>query len=220
MEKLRYLLILALSIISLHAYAGEGDWFRGETDSKHRVSFIISDQLWEWAMYNDIVGLDYSYQDPNYVFEEKNNYSHTPHIAVEYSYRLKPWFELGIQTDFQRTSWDLNQTYQRETTSKRQCFYNLSFIPQARFVYLRKKLVEMHSGLGVGMTINGGSEVFPKKGHSVNCLCYDLNYMGVSVGKNHWYGTFDLGGTFAFYDFSSFFMVSARIARVGVSYRF
>lgn len=217
MKKIILFLCLSLSV-SFLAHAGGRN--REHVHLPHSISIIVSDALWEQVIYHDIAGLDYSLSNPNYTYFEKNNYAHTPHMAVEYAYRFVPWFELAIQTDFQLTTWDANEITGGKTESSRNCFYNLSFIPEARFIYLRRQWVEMHSGLGVGLDINGGSEVFPGKGHSVNVLAFDLNYVGVSVGKNHWHGTFDLGGTFALLDTSTIFMASSRIFRIGLTYSF
>lgn len=218
-------------LISLPAMAGEEEDISlpdvaGEQKEKprivspHSVSFIVADAIWESVIYHDKVMIDYTFGNPNFTYTDKNNYRHSPHFTLEYAYRLKPWFEVGVQTNFQLTTWDLIETTGNRVESTRNCFYNLSFIPEARFVYLHKKWVEMHSGLGFGMDINGGSEVFPHKGHSVNTWALDLNYVGVAVGQGHWYGTFDLGGTFAMLGTSSIFMLSSRIFRLGVTYRF
>lgn len=188
--------------------------------ARHSVSFVMSDAIWESVNYHDKAELDYTLSNPNFTYTDKNNYAHTPHFTLEYAYRMSSWFELALQTNFQLTSWDLIEMTGSTVQRTRNCFYNLSFIPEARFIYLRREWVEMHSGLGVGLDINGGSEVFPHKGHSVNSLAFDLNYVGVAVGHGHWYGTFDLGGTFALLNTSTLFMFSSRIFRLGVTYRF
>lgn len=213
-------LFIAGLLFFVFANVSGGNRNRCYEGSPHSIGFIVSDAVWEQVMYHDIAGLDYSGCNPTYTYTEKNNYWHSPHVALEYAYRMNNWFELAMQTDFQLTTWDVNEYRGGNASSHRNCFYNLSFIPEARFVYLRRKYVEMHSGLGIGMNINGGSEVFPGEGHSVNTLAYDINYVGVKAGAGHWYGTFDLGGTFAFFDTSTFFMVSARIFRLGVCYKF
>lgn len=165
---------------------------------KNEVRLIISDPMWETAAFHNR--------------STQTGYSYTPHLAVEYMYGVKSWLSVGASVDYQRTAWTQDST--------RRNFYNLCVLPTVRFTYMRHGLVDLHSGLSLGLDVNGGSEEFYKGGKTIVSGAVDINYLGVSVGKNHWYGTFDLGGTFAIYDKTAIFLLSARIFRVGVAYRF
>lgn len=203
--------VLAFSVIS---YAGDVE------TGRHSISFVLSDPIWETAVFHNRAEVDFTGSGSGYHFIQNNDYKYTPHFAVEYMYKVNDWLSAGASVDIQGTYWNRYDTCDGIKLSSRQNFYNLCILPTARFNYFNKGLVNLHSSVSVGIDINGGTEVnyVGKKTMVVPAL--DFNFVGISVGKGHWYGTFDLGTTVALYDKTMIFLLGSRLMRLGVTYKF
>lgn len=155
------------------------------------------------------------FHDSTSPFTEQNAKSdtrYTGHFFVEGSYRFKDWLNVGLLVDMDNVSW-------KAGGSRHNCL-NTSILPAVRFDYYRKGLVELHSGVGLGLNINGGSERGSSGRFTEFSPVLRLDYFGVTVGKGHWYGMVDLGGTFALLNKNRIYKVSARMISLSVAYRF
>lgn len=190
----------------------------------NEVRLGIGDPMFETLVWYDQVHKDYSgCADPKVTgFDEKRNYRYSPHISLQYSRRLLPWLLVGADMDFQNTSWT-KETYSNTNSliaTSKENFFNLCFMPYVRFNYFRREHVELYSGLGLGMDINGGSETDAFGNHTLTGIAAQFCAIGVAAGKDHWWGFFDLGGTYALKNGSNMFMLSSQIMKIGVAYRF
>lgn len=213
MKKIIISLLSALALSSA-MYAGDG------VNGRHSVSFVISDPIWETAVFHDHAEMDFTTSGSGYHFIQNNDYRYTPHFAVEYMYKVNDWFSAGAAIDIQGTHWNRYDTFKGVKSSTRQSFFNLCILPTARFNYFNKGLVNIHSSVSLGIDINGGTEKIYTGKQTVVVPAIDLNFVGVSVGKGHWYGTFDLGTTVALYDKTVIFLLGSRLMRLGVTYKF
>ena len=104
--------------------------------------------------------------------------------------------------------------------SKNHYFYNVVLMPTVRFTYFFHENVNLYSGLGIGLDINGGTEknAFGKKtevGAAVN-----ITLIGVSANYDRWFWTVDFGGMYALQNTNKIYMASSRIINVGFGARF
>jgi len=141
------------------------------------------------------------------------NYKYTGHFFGEFQYPIVRWFGVGFKADWSKVSWETALPGEHN-------FHNISMIPEARFTYYRKGRVEMYSGIGVGLNINTGTEVDWKERTTVCAPVIDLTLYGISVGCEHWFCSFDIGGLNAFRNIKKeIYMFGSRIFSVSVGYR-
>lgn len=164
--------------------------------------------------------------------------NHTGHMFVEYQYRVNSWFSAGVNVDC-LYSWYyiypgpmkdiLGQNFDRGLYSS----LRFSAIPTLRFTYFHNELVDLYSAFGVGFNYSYFIEDAKNYAYSESRTlgaAFDLCALGISIGKKHWFGAFELGGTTAFgYEINNnksykpsleMPIPLARLLRISVGYRF
>ena len=118
-----------------------------------------------------------------------------PNIFVEYQYRINNWFSAGLQVN---TIWDKGSDYMPDySTDVRVLDFTegwIHMIPTATFTYFHRDWVNLYSGIGVGYAMQ-----LETKGDTRNVwhtFAAQATLLGISVGKNHWFGTFEAGALF------------------------
>ena len=191
-------------------------------ERRHQVSALFGDWIMESIFWTDNPRANYSgVGTDKTVFTEKRDYAYTPHIGVEYQYRLSRIVGLGMAIDFQRTTWN---TYSynnknQEIGKKKENFFNLSFIPTARFTYLHTKYVNLFSSVGIGFDINGGSETDFYGNHTVVSPAASLGFIGASFNKGPWFASVEIGGLYALRNGQTIYMANSRIFTLAIGYR-
>ena len=191
-------------------------------ERRHEVSVQIGDMLmetmtWQNQPHGNYTGVGNEYSR----FQEDTNYRYTPHLGVGYQYRINKWLGVGMQIDFQHTSWDrlwFNNKNQEVDRSKEN-FYNLCFLPTARFTYLRTKYVNLFSSIGLGLDINGGSEDDGMGHKTVATLAFNVGAIGVSANYGQWFASFELGCLCAFTNPNMIYMAGSRLFTLAIGYR-
>ncbi|MCF0179400.1 MAG: porin family protein [Bacteroidales bacterium] len=203
-----------------HIHAETKDEYR---TNKHEVRFMLGDMFCETLMWHDDVHGNYKGQlGPSGWAIERQKCRWTPHFGLEYGYRFTKNVSLLFLTDYQYTSfhkvsYDNNN---QVVSDKKEYFYNLSFVPKIRFTYLHRKYVNLYSGLGVGLNINSGSEYDIHGKQTALAPVFDFTFIGVKVGKGHWYGSIDFGGAISMKNQNTIYMLMARSLSLGVGYTF
>ena len=105
-------------------------------------------------------------------------------------------------------------------TSKNHYFYNLVFMPTVRFTYFHHPYVNLYSGLGVGMDINGGTETNALGRNTDIGAAVNITVFGVSANYDRWFWTVDFGGLTALKNANTIFMACSRIINVSFGARF
>ena len=156
-------------------------------------------------------------------YQYKERYRHHQHLWMEYQYRFKYWFSLGAMVDMSEVGWDVvtrNGQGTELARDKKNYFYNLVIMPTIRFTYFHHPNVNIYSGLGVGMDINGGTEVDGKGRHTALGAAVNLTLVGISANYDRWFCAFDLGGMYALKNANAIYMASSRIMNVSIGARF
>ena len=99
-------------------------------------------------------------------------------------------------------------------------FYNLVFMPTIRFTYFHHEYVNLYSGIGIGMDINGGTETNAKGQRTEVGAAVNITVFGVSANYKRWFWTVDFGGLYALKNANAIYMASSRIINVGLGARF
>ncbi|MBP5210825.1 MAG: hypothetical protein J6Z27_03185 [Bacteroidales bacterium] len=164
--------------------------------SRHEFRLGWGDPMFEKAVF---------YESPT-----RLSYHYSGHFFADYSYFITKWLSVGMNIDFENVSW--------KNEASKEHFSNYTFLPNVRFTYFRKGMVTMYSGIGVGMTVNTGSEE-TFLGKTLCSPAFGLTAYGISVGKGHFFGAFDLGGLFALRSTQQIFMIGSRLLSFSVGYR-
>lgn len=137
----------------------------------------------------------------------KSAFSYSGHIFADYHYSFTPVVSVGGQLDWQAICWN------QEDNSRLRNF-DFCIIPDVRFTYFRREWVRLYSGVGIGLLCAwdnaGGREAAP---------VFNLNPIGVQVGKGHWCGALDLGFMAALKGVNHIYMFGSRLISVSVNYR-
>lgn len=189
---------------------------------KHEISVGVGDMLFETAIWHDQVHREYGQIGSEIDLFENTDYSYTPHLFIEYYYRVSDWFNIGFDYDFQYTSWT-EEHYNAagfKTGTSSEKFYNLCLMPSMRFNYLNKKHFNLYSIISLGLDVNGGTKAdcFGKK--TLVGAAADLRLIGFKFGSGHCWGFVDLGLLAALKDQNTIFLLGSELCRVGFSYKF
>ena len=117
-----------------------------------------------------------------------------PNIFVEYQYRVNSWLSAGLQvnaigdvySDITVGSWELAIATYSEGW--------VHVIPTATFTYFHRDWVNLYSGIGVGYAMQ--LETKGKTRNIWHTFAAQATLLGISVGRDHWFGTFEAGALF------------------------
>ncbi|MBQ2290726.1 MAG: hypothetical protein II248_00945 [Paludibacteraceae bacterium] len=137
-----------------------------------------------------------------------------PNMFVGYQYRVNNWFSAGVQVN---TIWDKGSDYifNDWVTDARILDFTegwVHVIPSATFTYFHRDWVNLYSGIGVGYAMQ--LETKGKTRNIWHTFAAQATLLGVSVGKNHWFGSFEAGALFTGRSFPD------RCFNFAVGYRF
>ena len=212
----------AAFFLLLHAEPGEARQEPCCAYQRNEVRIGIGDMLFETMVWHNQVHRDYKHYPDGVTATENNHFGYTPHFCVEYSRYFLPWLNVGITADIQNTSWT-KETYDNRNAlkgSSKENFYNFCIMPTINFTYFRRPHVGLYSALGAGIDINGGTEVDYAGRKTEVGAAIDLRLVGVTAGAGHWWGFFDIGGTFAMQNKDAIFLMGSQLMRIGACYRF
>ena len=151
------------------------------------------------------------------------DYHHDQHIWLEYQRRFAHWFGFGVMFDMSEVHWDdvtRNGKGIETSRSKGHYFYNLAIMPTVRFTYFHHENVNLYSGFGIGLGINGGSEDNGMGKKTELGAAVDLTIFGISANYQRWFWTVDFGGLYSLKSANVIFMANSRIINVGFGARF
>lgn len=204
------------------SYAGmaETKWDHQVWPNEIRVGW--GDQLFESLMWHNptsiVTTMPTSWQK---TYQEE--YHHDQHLWVEYQRRIKYWFSFGGMMDLSEVHWDdvtRNGTGAEISRTPGRYFYNIVIMPTVRFTYFHHPNVNLYSGIGLGLDINGGTEK-NAHGHKTDVgTAINLTVFGVSANYKRWFCAADFGGMYALKDKNVIFMASSRIMNFSIGARF
>ncbi len=211
--------VLVLCALSMGVFA-ENQW--DHINRRHEVRIGWGDQLFESLMWHNPTNI-MTNMPTTWEKTYHEDYRHHQHLWAEYQYRVTHWFSYGGMIDMSEVGWDdvtRNGAGIEMSRSKDHYFYNVVLMPTIRFTYFFHENVNLYSGLGIGLDINGGTEknAFGKKtevGAAVN-----ITLIGISANYDRWFWTVDFGGMYALQNTNKIYMASSRIINVGFGARF
>ncbi len=189
---------------------------------RNEVRIGWGDQLFESLVWHNPTSITMT-MPASVTYEYKERYRHNQHIWAEYQYRFNHWFSLGGMLDVSEVGWDRvtrNGQGVELARNKNNYFYNLAFMPTVRFTYFHHDYVNIYSGLGIGMDINGGTEVDGNGKHTAVGAAVNLTLVGVSANYKRWFCAFDFGGMYALKNANAIYMLKSRMLNFSIGARF
>lgn len=189
---------------------------------RNEIRIGWGDQLFESLMWHNptaiITSMPTSYQQTY-----KEDYRHHQHLWIEYMHHFKPWFALGGMVDLSEVGWDnvvRNGQGVEISRTPNQYFYNVVIMPTIRFTYYHHPNVQLYSGLGAGIDINGGTETNAYNQHTDWGIAANITFFGISANYKRWFAAVDFGGMFALKNANCIFLASSRILNASIGVRF
>lgn len=191
-------------------------------ERRHEVRLGWGDQLFETLMWHKPTGVITSMPaDWQRIYPE--DYHYDQHLWLEYQYRPNYWFSFGGMLDMSEVHWTnvtrngLGQEVSREPGHY---FYNVVIMPTVRFTYLHHEYVNLYSGLGIGLGINGGTEKDVQGRTDLLGAALNLTLIGMSVNYQQYFATVDFGGLYSLKNANCIFLASSRMINVSIGMRF
>ena len=191
-------------------------------DMRHELRVGWGDQLFESLMWHNPTSIATTLPT-DYKLTYHENYHHNQHIWLEYQYRYFEWLSFGAMMDISEVSWDnvtRNGAGAELNRDKNQFFYNLVFMPTVRFTYFFHPNVNIYSGLGFGIDINGGTETNAAGKKTDVGMAINVTAIGVSANYERWFMALDLGGLTALRDKNVVYMAVSRMINFSIGARF
>jgi len=191
-------------------------------EQRNELRLGWGDQLFETLMWHN----------PTYItttmpatFQQtyKERYRYGQHLWVEYQYRFNHWFGLGAMTDISYVGWDVvtrDGTGTELARDKNHNFYNLVIMPTVRFTYFHHPNVNIYSGLGLGLGINGGTELNSQNKNTECGAAFNLTLVGVSANYKRWFMAFDYGGLYSLRGANYIYLAKSRMFNLSIGARF
>ena len=213
--------IFCLLLLSFAVFAqAENKW--ESVDRPHEIRVGWGDQLFETLMWHKPTGVITS-MPTTWQKTYHENYVYSQHVWVEYQYRVKPWVSIGGMMDGSGVKWDevtRDGTGAEVGRDKNHNFYNIVIMPTVRFTYFHHPNVNLYSGLGVGLDINGGTETNAKGRHTDVGAAVNITVFGVSANYKQFFTAVDFGGMSALKNMNCVFLASSRMINVSLGMRF
>ncbi len=217
--KVKITLLLSLLCLSMMVLAEDRNAY---IDHRNEIRIGWGDQLFESLIWHNPTSITRT-MPAEATYQYKERYRHNQHVWLEYQRRFKYWFSLGAMVDVSEVGWDVvtrNGQGTELARDKKNYFYNLVIMPTIRFTYFHHPNVNIYSGLGFGMDINGGTEVDGEGHHTAVGAAVNFTLVGISANYNRWFWAFDLGGMYALKNANAIYMASSRIMNGSIGARF
>lgn len=205
----------------LSAFEAEAATRNERQEQRHEIRISWGDQAFEKMMWSDPTTIVTTMPE-SYLYDYKEDYRYSQHWAIDYSYNITPWFSAGMMLDASGVTWNnvtRNGAGVEMSRTKGENFYNLIFMPEVTFTYYHHKYVNLHSGIGAGLIVNGGSEVNAYGNHTEFAKVYNLNVFGVSANYQRWFMTVDLGCLISTGSGKKVYLLGSRMVSIGIGVR-
>lgn len=211
-KQLPIVLLMMCLIVPIAAHAESKE---NRLVHRHEVRIGYGDPMYETMRWKD---------EPNKLgvpMNARQDYRYTGHIYGEYMYRVNTWLGVGAQVDFGATTFKYNR-YELDAegnqflaSSDPRYFYDVCLMPSVRFTYFHHDWVNLYSGVQLGLGIHADY-----KGRSECGAAFGLTALGLSVGKEHLFGTVEFGGLSNIQSLTAIYTLWTKWFNVSIGYRF
>lgn len=219
MNRLTIILLLALSLLCA---TGRAETRQDRKDMRNELRVGWGDMLFESLMWHNPKSI-ITTMPATYRRTYTENFRYHQHLFMEYQYRFNYWFGLGGMVDVGEVGWDhvtRDGTGAEVLREPGRYFYNLTIMPTVRFTYFHHENVNLYSGLGVGVVVNGGTETNAKGEHTEAGAAVNITVFGVSANYKRFFAAVELGGLYGLRNTNTIYMASSRIFSASIGARF
>ena len=213
------LFIIAMLSVGMSVLADTREDFSAR---KRELRIGWGDQLFESLMWHNPTSVVTTLPD-TYSAIYHEDYSYHQHLWIEYNWRSSYWFSLGALADVSEVGWnDVTRNGRGIETARspRKYFCNIVVMPTIRFTYFHHPNVNIHSGLGLGLDVNTGTEMNAAGEKTDFGLAVNLTILGFSFNYDRWFMGVDFGGMTALKEKNAIYMAMSRMINVSVGARF
>ena len=185
---------ILLFVCSLLPLVAQAETKETRSALKHEVRIGYGDPMYETMRWKD---------EPTKLgvpMNARQHYRYTGHLYGEYIYRVNSW--LGVGNQFL-------------ASSEYRYFYDVCIMPSVRFTYFHRDWVNLYSGLQLGPGIHADY-----RGRCEVGAAFGLTALGVSVGRDHWFGTAEFGGLSNIQSLTAIYLIWTKWFNISVGYRF
>ena len=93
-------------------------------------------------------------------------------------------------------------------------------MPTIYFTYLHHEYVSLHSGLGVGFNVNGGTELDSRGRNTVCAPALNLTLIGVTAWYRSWFASAELAIMASMADGQNIYLLGSRLFSVAIGVTF
>ncbi len=215
-------LVVILALFSLCTTPLGAETLLDRTFWKHELRVGWGDQLFETLIWHQRATIATTL-DGMYTQGYHENFHYDQHLWLEYQFRHNDWFSFGGMVDLSEVHWDnvfRDGTGAEVMRDPGHYFYNVVIMPTARFTYFHHDYVNLYSGLGLGLGINGGTELDIRGKKTDIGAAFDIIVLGMSANYKQWFMAVDLGGLYSLKDSNTIFLASSKIIRASIGVRF
>ena len=211
-------IVLFLSVLALPSAFCQDE--KPSLENRHSVRIGWGDMIYESIAFRP--NMNSAWANPGalpdgYIHQETFDYCYTGHFFAEYQYRLTQVTSIGLQTDLNGIFWkegtfDRYHNLLSPTTKIKN--WDLDLLLTARFTYFERPWVRIYSGLGFGVLL-----AFDNQGGFGAAPAFNLNWIGMEVGKGPWGGTLEVGSLNAMANKLTIYQAFSRILSFSVYYK-
>ena len=215
-------IIILLMLICVTGFSLFAETKEERQEMRHELRLGWGDQLFESLVWHNPTSIVTTMPESS-TFDYKERYRHNQHLWLEYQYRFNYWFSLGGMFDMSEVGWDKvtrDGKGNELARDKRNYFYNAVIMPTVRFTYFHHENVNIYSGLGIGLDINGGTETDGRGKHTALGTAVNFTLVGISANYKRYFVAFDYGGMYALKNANAIYMLKSRMFNLSIGARF
>jgi hypothetical protein len=211
-------ILLLLSEIALPSAFCQNE--KTSLDNRHSVRIGWGDMIYESAVFRPSLNGAWTNPDvlpADYIHDETFDFGYTGHLFAEYQYRLTKVTSIGLQADLEGIFWKegaFDRYHNLASPTEKIRNWDLDLLLTARFTYFERPWVRIYSGLGFGVLL-----AFDNQGGFGAAPAFNLNWIGMEVGKGPWGGTLEVGSLNALANKLTIYQAFSRILSFSVYYK-
>ena len=217
MKRIAYILLLLMAVGGLQA-----ETRRDVKEMPNELRIGWGDMLFESLMWHNPKSVVQT-MPATYSYTYQEDFRHHQHLFLEYQHRFNYWFGLGAMVDLGEVDWQ-NVTRNGQgveiARDPGHYFYNITVMPTFRFTYFHHENVNLYSGLGLGLVINGGTEQNVNGRRTETGFAANFTVLGISANYKRWFASVEFGGLYGLRNANTIYMASSRIFSASIGARF
>lgn len=190
---------------------------------RHKIRIGVGDMYTDALAFGESPHRSYVSLPESYHFLEQQDYNYCPHIFAEYSFRLFPKIEIGLQGDF--FSFDWKDVRYRGGSDEpvevvSQWCSNYALMPQIMYIWKENVHWRLYSTLRAGLAVNTGSQTDIWGNKTVYGVAWSPTLLGVDYARGDFFMAAEIGSHIALANSYTIFSALSKAVSLSVGVRF